>query len=179
MSSFPCILEDYPGFVEPQGLSVKPILQALVLADYVYTDAPSGKKVIAGTFHTVNLRKFSQEQIQQSKGAVFAAPQMGSPWAYISLTDVVDNTEIDLQFVKTSERILLFHTALKIPCNDRLATIEVVLQLPHIAFFVKEAGVYSFDAMWKGEILGSHRITATELKSQEGGQSETQNGKKP
>jgi len=141
---------------------VKPVLQALVLAERIYTDVTQ-KKIIAGTFNLLTIRKKSVEA-KPAEGSVKieGGGDMGCPSAYISLTDVVDGTEITLQFVNVSKNKVLFGSALKLSGKDRLATVEIVAPLPPLRRFVGEAGTYSFDVVWNGEILGSHRLVVQE-----------------
>jgi hypothetical protein len=86
----------------------------------------------------------------------------GSPYVYISLTDVFGNPRLALQFVNLSKNVVLFGTDIEVSCDDRLGTVEVVLALPPLS--VQEEGTYAFEVVCEGEILGSHRITARELK---------------
>lgn len=141
---------------------MKPVLQALVLAERIYTDVTQ-KKIIAGTFNLLTIRKKSVEA-KPAEGSVKieGGGDMGCPSAYISLTDVVDGTEITLQFVNVSKNKVLFGSALKLSGKDRLATVEIVAPLPPLRRFVGEAGTYSFDVVWNGEILGSHRLVVQE-----------------
>lgn len=144
---------------------MKPILQALVLAEGVYQDI-SGKKIIAGTFHSVTLKKKADRLLEGPEGegmkSIRGGTDPGSPAAYISLTDVVDKTSVTVQFVNVSKNDVLFEKKIKLACQDRLATVEIVLPLPPLARFLKSPGTYSFDLLWNGEMLGSHRIIARE-----------------
>ena len=146
---------------------MKPVLQALVLAERVYEDK-SGKKIIAGTFNLVRFtRRLSPVQEHElpdgtKETVVVGGIHGGSPYAYISLTDVCDNTEIHLQFVNLTKNQVLFGKKIVIPCNNRLGTVEIVAPLPPLP--VNEPGTYAFEVVYDGEILGSHRILAEELE---------------
>lgn len=79
---------------------MKPVLQALVLADRVYQDV-SGKKVIAGTFSGFKFSKRppAGEIIRpdgQKQRVIAGGMSAGSPYVYISLTDVCDSTTIQI-----------------------------------------------------------------------------------
>ncbi len=142
---------------------MKPVLQALVLAERIYEDR-SGKKIIAGTFNRVVIAPISEAEQKHPDGSkrslIRGGTDPGCPSAYISLTDVVDGTKISLQFVDISRNKILFGTSFVIKPKDRLATTEIVAPLPPFRRFInkKQAGTFSFEVIWEGEILGSHRI---------------------
>ncbi|MCI0681228.1 MAG: hypothetical protein L0Y71_03915 [Gemmataceae bacterium] len=145
---------------------VRPILQALVLAERIYTDEQSKEKIICGTFNKVTLSRFSEPPHQLPDGtkrpAIAGGTDPGCPSVYISLTDVIDGTELTLQFVNVSKSQVLFENGCTINKAHRLATIEMVLPLPPFREMMPEAGTYSFEVLWKGEILGSHRVLVEE-----------------
>jgi hypothetical protein len=144
---------------------MKPVLQALVLAERIYEDR-SGKKIIAGTFDRVCLKRSIKEgQLQDGTKIVPGGTDPGCPAAYISLTDVVDGTEITLQFFNVSKNVAMFYTSVLIEKADRLATIEIIAPLPPFRMFLQEAGTYTLDVVWKGEILGSHRVRVVEVEN--------------
>lgn len=140
---------------------MKPVLQALLIAEHVYQDV-SGKKVIAGTFNAIRLRNGKPPKtIQKPDGTIATRVEgggAGAPYAYISLTDVWDNTKLELQFVSLKRNRVLFDTEIKIKCKDRLATVEIISQLPRLD--IPEPGIYAFEVVYGGEIIGSHRIIA-------------------
>jgi hypothetical protein len=144
---------------------MKPILQALVLAERIYEEK-NGKKIIAGTFNGIIFGKVQPTVENLPNGDKVAVVQGGTdsgcPAAYISLTDVVDGTEIILQFVNVTKNEELFGTSFRIEKADRLSTVEIIAALPPLSRFVKEAGTFSLDVIWQGEILGSHRLRAVE-----------------
>lgn len=146
---------------------MKPVLQALVLAERIYEDK-SGKKIIAGTFNQLLIGKLPILGAEQGSGGtpghiVPGGTDPGCPAAYVSLTDVVDGTAITLQLVDVSKNRVLFQTGLKIAVNDRLATVEIVAPLPPLKMFVREPGTFSLDIVWRSEILGSHRLVVREI----------------
>ncbi len=151
----------------PGDRIVKPVLQALVLAEHVYTDT-SGKKIIAGTFNHVFFKP-TTELIQEvelpngeKKRVIPGGMHGGSPYAYISITDVVDGLELTLQFANLTKNAVLLEQTLTVnSAGDRLRTIEIVVALPPLP--IKEAGIYAFEILCEGQILGSHRLIAEEL----------------
>ena len=144
---------------------VKPVLQALVLAEHVYEDK-SGKKIIAGTFNRLKFtRKPISKKVELPDGSdrtvVLGGIHSGSPFAYVSLTDVSNNTELLLQFVNLTKNEVLFGKKVFLNCKDRLATAELVFGLPPLP--IAETATYAFEVVCEGEILGSCRIQAEEL----------------
>jgi len=144
---------------------VKPVLQALVLAEHVYEDK-SGKKIIAGTFNSVHFcKKLPVAELESPDGTkrrgMLGDMHAGAPYAYISMTDLCDSTVLTLQFVNLSKNEVLFSAELVAQGEDRLGTTEIVAPLPPLP--IKEAGTYAFEVLCEGEILGSHRILASEL----------------
>jgi hypothetical protein len=145
---------------------VRPILQALVLAERIYTDGVSQKKIICGTFNRITLTRTDLADVQFPDGTkgytVAGGTDPGCPSVYVSLTDVVDGTEITLQFVNVSKNIVRFEQKCVISRSNRLGVIELALPLPPFQMMMAETGTYSLDVLWKGEILGSHRVIVEE-----------------
>jgi hypothetical protein len=144
---------------------MRPVLQALVLAEHAYT-ANDGKKIIAGTFHGIKFsRKPPVVEVEMPDGTkqfrVQGGMHGGSPYAYLSLTDVCENTILSLQFTFLTKNEALFKTDIKIDCKNRLDTVEIILPLPPLP--IKEPGIYALEVLSDGEIIGSSRITAEDV----------------
>jgi len=149
---------------------VKPVLQALVLAERVYGDRSSGKKVIAGTFNRIGITNTPIVQNREAADGkrvqtIAGGLQPGSPFVYISLTDVCDNTPLTLQFVSLTRNRVFFSTNITVSCQDRLATVEITAGLPELR--VPEPGVYALELVCENEVIGSHRIVAEIVGSQD------------
>jgi hypothetical protein len=143
-----------------------PVFQAILLADRVYEDK-SGKKIICGTFNKVLLSqdaKVVQDYpTDEKKKIIQGGTDAGCPWIYVSITDVVSEVDIILQFMNVSKNQVLLEIPIKIQCSDRLATVEFAMPLPPLTTLVSEPGTYSVDLLWSGEIVGSHRIVAENI----------------
>jgi len=143
---------------------VTPVLQALVLAERVFEDK-GGQKIIAGTFNHLQIRRNQPpEEIEHPDGTkkiLLSGGQPGSPYAYISLTDVCDNTVLEFQFVSLTENKVVFEKEITVSCSDRLETVEIILALPPLR--VPGPGVYAFEIVCEGEVIGSHRLIATAI----------------
>jgi len=150
---------------------VRPVLQALVVADHVYEDK-TGKKIIAGTFNTFCFsKKPPVQKLDRPDGTkqqvLLGGMQAGSPFAYLSLTDVCEGTRLKLQFVDLTRNLVLFGTEVTIKEVGRLSTIELVFPLPRLP--IREAGTYALEVVCEGEILGSYRITGKNLDEESEG----------
>lgn len=145
---------------------MKPVLQAILLADHVYEDK-TGKKIICGTFNRVWLNRkgkpVQDHPTDSARKIVHGGTDPGCPWAYISLTDVVREIDVTLRFMNVSTNSVLLETVIKIKCNDPLETIEIALPLPRLMAIVNEPGTFSLELLWDGEIVGSHRVVAQDV----------------
>ncbi len=146
---------------------MKPVLQALVVADHVYEDK-SGKKIIAGTFNKWSFSKAPQvHNVDHPDGTtthvLLGGMQAGSPFAYLSLTDICSGTRLQIQFVNLTKNAVLFGTEVEVAIDDRLAMIEIVLPLPTLP--IKESGTYALEVLCEGDILGSWKIVGIDLDS--------------
>jgi hypothetical protein len=149
---------------------VTPVLQALLLADRIYQDS-SGKHVIAGTFNRMVFVKggaqlktveIDGEERQVIPGGV----QVGSPYAYVSLTEVLGKVQCILRYVNLEQDRALFETHFSVENTDPLKTVELVLpmpMLPHVA------GVHALELLCNDEPIGSHRVIVEEVKEEDDG----------
>jgi len=82
--------------------------------------------------------------------------QSGSPFAYLSLTEVRGVTPLMLQLVNLQDDTQLFRSDLRVECHNPLYTIELTVPLPPIA--PPQAGIYALELLHNNELLGSLRI---------------------
>ncbi len=148
-----------------------PVLQALLVADHVYEDKATNKKVVAGIFHDMYfLRREEVQQVdlESGKAKIEIPPggmKAGSPFSYISLTDVRGKQEFDLRYVRLRDDKTIFGTKIQLECQDPLATVELILPLPSLP--ANEPGIYALELLWNQEPLGSYRIAVREMKESE------------
>lgn len=133
-------------------LTLLPRLQALVLADHIYQDAATGKKVVAGTFNRLWAETFPT--------------QFGRPtFAYVSLTEIRGKVTVSLRYVDNQDLSVLMETKLAIEGDDPLETLEVGIPVP--GFPMPHPGSYSFELHANGEKLGSMRVNVIQMQQQE------------
>ena len=148
---------------------MKPVLQALVLAERVYTDSRTNQKVICGTFNHIHLAPDEQRMFETSDGRqelmIPGGADPGCCSAYVSLTEVFFGTELTLTLFNQTRHVPILSTGVRINKESRLDTIELIVPLPPLRKFLTEAGTYSLDVVWDGEILGSHRILVSDARN--------------
>jgi hypothetical protein len=151
----------------------KPILQALVLAEHVYDDLATRKKVIAGTFNQLWIHKVEKPEKGEDvspptadgtqppdglrKLELHEVSRMGSPFVYISLTEVRGTIPLELRYVDLADNRVLLRIEFAVKADDPLATIEGILQLPPL--LTPHEGVFSLELLSNDEPLGFHRVT--------------------
>ena len=148
---------------------VKPILQALLLADHVYQDKLSGKTVIAGIFNNLNI--FKLKPSEASEGTQFIDPRKilrsGSPYCYINLISVRGNLPLELRYVDLKDNAVLMYLNFNFeaPKPDPLKNIEIIIPIPILP--VPHPGSYVLELLTDNELIGSHRINAIEQNTGE------------
>ena len=78
--------------------------------------------------------------------------QSGSPFAYLSLTEVRGVTPLLLQLVNLEDDTQLFRSDLRVECHNPLYTVELTVPLPPIA--PPQAGIYALELLYNNELLG-------------------------
>ena len=163
-----------------------PVLQAMLLADQVYQDRGTGKYVICGIFSAIHFvpkepspgrdrpagagipgngtsegpADESFEGSAHTPGSVPIARlvRAGSPFAYVSLTELQGTRKFELRYVDLEENNVLFGTAFEVSCRDPLETIQITVPLPPLP--IPHEGVFVLELLCDGELLGSHRVLA-------------------
>ena len=152
-----------------QGIcKVKPVLQALLLADHVYQDKDTGKKIVAGIFNRM-LRGKTEQEIEKlpsgEKVKHVLRGQAGSPYAFISLTEIRGLLPFELRYVDLSDNRVCLRTTFTVDCKDPLATVELSLAMPRLP--TPHEGVYALELLCNDEPLGSLRITVESFPEHE------------
>lgn len=134
-------------------LNAPPILQAFVLADHIYTDAATGKRIVAGTFGQIYVTTFPAKH--------------PSSCALVMLTEFNGTAPLQLRFVRLRDnRVLMQSGKIQVECDDPLAVVDLAIAIPAIP--LPEAGRYCFECHVDDMLIGAVRLTATQL-STEGG----------
>jgi hypothetical protein len=134
-----------------------------LVADHVYIDAGTGKKIVAGIFHRMTLTPAKLEPTGENTVRLevpAGGHQSGSPFCYISLTEIRGKQPFTLRYVSLEDDKALFEMQFMAECQDPLETVEAVFPLP--ALPVLGPGHYAIELLWGQEPLGCHRITMIE-----------------
>ncbi len=148
---------------------MKPVLQALLLADQVYIDQATGKKVIAGVFHEYRFKRLPQGDDQGRRMADQQTTGQqplrvaGSPTAYISVTELRKTTDFELRYVDLVDNSILMKATIPVQAtHDPLKTYEMIVALPSLP--IPHKGNFALELLVDGELIGSHRIEAIEIE---------------
>lgn len=124
-----------------------PILQALVPADHIYRDQQTGKYVIAGTFHQVNL-------------ASFPATLGRSVGVFVALRGIDGEAALEFELVgPDAEESLLRSHNLRVTSPDPERTVEFAVELPPLPLPVP--GRYALRVGVDGTPLGETMLEVT------------------
>lgn len=145
----------------------KPVLQALLLADKIYEDSTTKKKIVAGIFNRLMMVSGLQPERTKDEAGneILRVPggmHPGSPSAYFSITDFQGVAPFLLRYVDLSDSKVLLQIDLQITCKDPLETIEVVIPMPVLP--TPHKGVYALELLCENEPLGSVRVVVEEME---------------
>lgn len=128
-------------------MPIKPVLQALVLADHIYIDANTGKKIIAGTFNHLAANEFPSQSTTHK-------------FAFVSMTDVYGPLEVMVRYVDLVDNRVLFELRnMQVQSQDPLDTVELVVEVPPLP--MPHAGAFAFEVHADNEMLGALRLIVT------------------
>lgn len=127
---------------------MKPIVLAMIVCDYYYRDAHTGKSILAGTFSSINSPSFPTKH--------------GNCAVYLAITDVAAAGKLQLVFRKEggSFSMKLPSWEVKSP-GDRRAVVEIGGNINGLP--LPEEGDYEFLVLWDGVEVFSRRMGANKL----------------
>lgn len=160
----------------PPAADVQPPAQPTAPAPYRHPEVPAPEQPAAAPpAHPVPAHTAAHQPPQplnpnnlQPGQRVLEIPptglQSGSPFAYLSLTEVRGAMSFILQLVNLEDDSQLFRSDLRVECHNPLLTVEMTVPLPPIS--PPQAGIYALELMWNNEILGSLRIIVEDAAQQ-------------
>ncbi len=137
--------------VENEKSTLSPVLQTIVLADHVYIDALTQKKVIAGTFSRLRSPRFPAK-LARNTGA------------YLVLANCHGQIRLQIRYVDLQDESVLMETSeLVIQTDDPLQTHEVVMEVP--PFLMPHEGQYRFEVYCNGNQIGGIRLVVEKIEN--------------
>jgi hypothetical protein len=141
---------------------MKPIVLAMVICDYYYRDAHSGKSILSGTFSSINSASFPTKH--------------GNCAIYVALTDVATRGKAQLVFRNESGDF-----SMQLPPWDveqpenRRSVVEIGGNINGLP--IPQEGIYEFVLLWEGFEIAARRLSAikVELNIAEPGEDEDNN----
>jgi hypothetical protein len=165
-------IEVHPGQATPQSTPIQPS-QPVAPVEPTYAAAPPAPSMPAVT--PAQPTDFSPPPAPAPQPAPPSTPpspplqpgqrvleipptglQSGSPFAYMSLTEIRGRTPLLLQLVNLQDDTQLFRSDLWVECHDPLYTVEITVPLPPIS--PPQAGIYALELLYNNELLGALRI---------------------
>jgi len=128
---------------------MKPIVLAMIICDYYYRDAHTGKSILSGTFSSINSPSFPAKH--------------GNCAIYIALTDISQSGELQLVFKKEDGPF-----SMKLPAwqvkgpGDRRAVVEIGGNINGLP--LPEEGDYEFVVYWNETEIFARRFRASKIK---------------
>jgi len=131
-------------------LAQVPTVKAMVVADEIYTDATTGKRIICGTF--------SQIRAIQIPGVFGKAS-----YVFILLSDGLGEGTLRLRFVHLASNMMLLQSPpLALEFKDPLAVHDIVMQIP--PFPLTEEGFYGLECWIDDNLIGSVRLDVSRMQ---------------
>lgn len=127
---------------------MKPIVLAMVICDYYYRDAHTGKSILSGTFSSINSPGFPSKH--------------GNCAIYVALTDVAANGSAQLLFRKENGDFSMQMPPweVQVPENRR-AVVEIGGNINGLP--LPQEGDYEFVLLWNGEVIASRRLNVIKI----------------
>lgn len=145
-----------------------PLLQALMIADYVYQDKSTGKWIICGVFDVIYpVPAGAVPQGKDGEPVQLTASQCmraGSPFAYISVTEIHASKQFDLRYVDLEGNNVIFDTSFGVRCDDPTEVVKLAFPLPML---LAKPGHYALELLCENELIGSCRIRCAPEKEAE------------
>jgi hypothetical protein len=127
---------------------MKPIVLAMVICDYYYRDAASGKSILAGTFSSINSPSYPSKH--------------GNCAIYVALADVASNGTAQLIFRKEGGPFSMEMPPWEVMApENRRVVVEIGGNINGLP--LPEEGYYEFVLLWNGQEIASRRLNAVKI----------------
>ena len=128
--------------------AMKPIVLSMILCDYYYRDAHTGKSVLAGTFSSISSGGFPSKH--------------GNCAIYVAMTDVAANGTAQLVFRKENGEFSMQLPPWQVKASDdRTSVVEIGGNINGLP--LPEPGSYEFVLMWDNQEIATRRVTVAKI----------------
>ncbi|MBD3397163.1 MAG: hypothetical protein GF418_16200 [Chitinivibrionales bacterium] len=128
---------------------MKPIVLAMIICDYYYRDAHTGKSILSGTFSSINCPSFPSKH--------------GNCAVYVALTDVAVDGKLQLSFRKEGGGFSMDLPPWNVKCPEsRRAVVEIGGNINGLP--LPEEGYYEFAVLWDGVEISTRRLKANKIE---------------
>jgi hypothetical protein len=86
--------------------------------------------------------------------------RVGSPWAYVSLTEIRGTVPLELRYVDLNDNVIMLRAEFTASSTSPLETKEMIVPLPVLP--APHPGAYALELLSHDEPLGSLRVYVTE-----------------
>ena len=94
-----------------------------------------------------------------------AVSRVGSPWAYVSLTEIRGAVPLELRYVDLKDNVIMLRAEFTATASSPLETKEMIVPLPVLP--APHPGTYALELLSHEEPLGSLRVYVTETPTPE------------
>ncbi len=127
---------------------MKPIVLSMILCDYYYRDAHSGKSILAGTFSSISSGGFPSKH--------------GNCAIYVAMTDVASDGTAQLIFRKENGDFSMQLPPWEVKSSEeRTAVIEIGGNINGLP--LPEEGQYEFVLLWNGSEIATRRVKVSKI----------------
>jgi len=127
---------------------MKPIVLAMVICDYYYRDAHSGKSILSGTFSSINSASFPSKH--------------GNCAIYVAMTDVPTSGRAQLVFRNESGDFSMQLPPWEVEQpENRRSVVEIGGNINGLP--IPSEGNYEFVLLWEGFEIASRRLSALKV----------------
>ncbi len=127
---------------------MKPIVLAMVICDYYYRDAHTGKSILSGTFSSINSPSFPSKH--------------GNCGIYVALTDVAAKGKAQLVFRKEGGGFSMELPPWEVhQPENRRCVVEIGGNINGLP--IPEEGSYEFVLLWEGYEIALRRLNAVKV----------------
>ncbi|KMQ51177.1 hypothetical protein CHISP_1883 [Chitinispirillum alkaliphilum] len=127
---------------------MKPIILAMVICDYYYRDANTGKSILSGTFSSINSASFPSKH--------------GNCAVYVALTDVATGGKAQLEFRREGGGFSMQLPSWNVETpKNRRAVVEIGGNINGLP--LPEEGDYEFVLKWNDQEIAQRRLSAVKV----------------